>query len=333
MLHTSLYKTKISGIGSFLPEKILTNYDLEKIVETSHDWIVQRTGIEKRHIAGENESTSDLIVKAAQKALEDAKMSVQDIDMILVATVSGDLKMPATACLVQTKLGARNVMAFDLSAACTGFVYGLHIADQFIKTGVYKNIMVCGAESLSRLVNYKDRETCILFGDGAGVFIVSRAQNTDQNVIMTSSCHAEGAHAELLWMEAGGTKMPITPDVLEKGQHFMKMKGKEIFKNATRTMAACCHESLNAADVKPEQLDWIVPHQANLRITEAVAGQFDFPLNKVISTVHETGNTSAASIPIAFDIAYRDGRIKRGQTILLTAFGAGLTSGSVLLKF
>lgn len=330
---SSLFKTRISGVGSYLPEKLLTNYDLEKVVETSHDWIVQRTGIIHRHVIADNEGTSDLIVRAAARALEDANLTATDIDLIIVATVSGDYKMPATACLVQAKLGARNVMAFDLNAACTGFVYSLHVADQFIKTGVYKNILVCGAETLTKLMNYKDRETCILFGDGAGAFIVSRTTADDPHHIITSHCHAEGAHAELLWLEAGGTKMPFSQEVLDTGKHFMKMKGKEIFKHATRTMAACCFEALDTAGKTAQDLDWIVPHQANQRITEAVAGQFEFPMDKIVSTVHETGNTSAASIPIAFDMAYRDGRIKRGQLILLTAFGAGLTSGSVLLKF
>lgn len=328
-----MFKTKVAGVGSFLPEKVLTNYDLEKMIETSHDWIVQRTGIEKRHIVAEDEGTSDMCVKAAQRALEDAKMSVDQIDMILVATLSGDYKMPATACLVQHKLGAKNVMSFDLNAACSGFVYGLFVADQFIKTGAFKNVLVIGAESLTRILNYKDRETCILFGDGAGAFVFTRAEEKDQNVIMTASAHAEGGHAELLWAEAGGTRHPFSQKVLDEGSHFMRMKGKEIFKNATRTMAACCKEAMAATGVNADQIDWIVPHQANMRITEAVAGQFDFPIERVISTVHETGNTSAASIPIAFDMAYRDGRIKRGQLILLTAFGAGLTSGAAILRF
>lgn len=327
------FKTRIAGVGSYLPEKVLTNYDLEKMVETSHDWIVQRTGIERRHVIADNEGTSDLIVKAALTALTDAHLTSNDIDLILVATVSGDYRMPATACLVQNKLGARNVMSFDLNAACSGFVYGLHVADQFIKTGTYKNILVCGAETLTKLVNYKDRETCILFGDGAGAFIVSRATLEDKHILLTTHCHAEGAHAELLWFEAGGTKNPFSQDVLDTGLHFMKMKGKEIFKHATRTMAASCFEALDTAGYTANDLDWIVPHQANQRITEAVANQFEFPLEKIVSTVHETGNTSAASIPIAFDMAYRDGRIKRGQLILLTAFGAGLTSGSALLRF
>lgn len=328
-----MYRSKISGVGSFLPEKVLTNYDLEKMVETSHDWIVQRTGIERRHIIADDEGTSDLCVRAAKRALEDAKMTVDQIDMICVATLSGDYKMPATACLVQSKLGAKNIMSFDLNAACSGFVYSLHIADQFIKTGVYKNILIVGAENLTRMLNYKDRETCILFGDGAGAFILSRAEDTEKNYVMTSLAHAEGSLYDLLWASGGGTRHPLSQKVLDEGSQYMIMKGKEIFKNATRTMAACCNEALAATQTEVSELDWIVPHQANMRITEAVSNYFDFPMNKIISTVHETGNTSAASIPIAFDMAYRDGRIKRGQLIMLTAFGAGLTSGAALLRF
>ena len=328
-----MYRSKVSGIGSYLPEKVLTNHDLEKMVETSHDWIVQRTGIEKRHVVDENEGTSDMCVRAAERALTDAKMTIDQIEMIVVCTLSGDYKMPATACLVQAKLGAKNIMSFDINAACSGFLYGLHIVDQFIKTGAYKNILVIGAESLTRIINYKDRETCILFGDGAGAFIMSRAEETENNFLMTAHAHAEGSLFDLLWAKGGGTRYPFSQEVLDEGSQYMLMKGKEIFKNATRAMAACCNEALTATGYTADQLDWIVPHQANLRITEAVANQFDFPLSRVISTVHETGNTSAASIPIAFDIGYRDGRIKRGQLILLTAFGAGLTSGSMLLRY
>lgn len=327
------FKTKISGVGSYLPEKILSNHDLEKMVDTSHDWIVQRTGIERRHVIADGEGTSDLVVRAARKALADANLTPHDLDLIIVATLSGDYKMPATACLVQNKLGCKNIMSFDLNAACTGFVYSLHIANQFIQTGTYKHILVCGAENLTRMLNYQDRETCILFGDGAGAFIVSQTSTEDQNVILTGHCHAEGSHAELLWAEGGGTKIPFSQKVLDEGSQFMKMKGKEIFKNATRTMATCCKEALEEAGCTADQVDWIVPHQANLRITEAVAGQFNFPMERVVSTVHETGNTSAASIPIAFDMAKTDGRLKRGQLILLTAFGAGLTSGSILLRY
>lgn len=328
-----MYRSRVAGVGSYLPEKVITNFDLEKMVDTSNEWIVQRTGIERRHVVADDQGCSDLCVEAAKKALADAKMTIDQMDLILVATVSPDYKMPATACLVQAKLGAKNIMAFDLNAACSGFIYGLFVADNFIKTGAYKNILVIGAENLTRLLNYKDRDTCILFGDAAGAFILTRAQENDQNILMHALAHAEGAHAELLWSKGGGTRYPISQQVLDEGSHFMVMKGKEIFKNATRTMAACCIEALEATKLTAEQLDWIVPHQANLRITEAVANQFSFPMSKIVSTVHETGNTSAASIPVAFDMAYRDSRIKRGQTILLTAFGAGLTSGAAILKF
>jgi len=328
-----MYRTKIAGVGSFLPEKVLSNYDLEKIVETSHDWIVKRTGIEKRHIIADDEGTSDMCVRAAKQALVDAKMTIDQIDMICVATLSGDYKMPATACLVQNKLGAKSIMSFDLNAACSGFIYGLHVVDQFIKTGAYKNILLIGAENLTRILNYKDRETCILFGDGAGAFILTRGEETEKNYLMTAHAHAEGSLYDLLWAKSGGTRHPFSQQVLDEGSHYMMMKGKEIFKNATRAMAQCCKEALAATSTKAEDIDWIVPHQANMRITEAVSNLFDFPMSKIISTVHETGNTSAASIPIAFDMAYRDGRIKRGQLIMLTAFGAGLTSGSALLRF
>lgn len=328
-----MYRSRVAGIGSYLPEKVITNYDLEKMVDTSHDWIVQRTGIERRHVVADDQGCSDLCVEAAKKALIDANMNIDQIELILVATVSPDYKMPATACLVQHKLGARNIMSFDLNAACSGFIYGLFVADQFIKTGAYKNILVIGAENLTRLLNYKDRDTCILFGDGAGAFVLTQTHDKDPNYLISASAHAEGAHAELLWAKGGGTRHPFTQQVLDEGGHFMQMKGKEIFKNATRTMAACCVEALEASNTKAEEIDWIVPHQANLRITESVADRFSFPMNRIISTVHETGNTSAASIPIAFDMAVKDGRIKRGQLIMMTAFGAGLTSGSAILRY
>ncbi|MBC7420759.1 MAG: ketoacyl-ACP synthase III [Bdellovibrio sp.] len=328
-----MFRSKVAGVGSFLPEKVITNFDLEKMVETSSEWIIQRTGIERRHMVDENEGTSDMCVRAGNKALAHAGMTVDQIDLIIVCTLTPDYKMPAAACLVQAKLGARNIMSFDLNAACSGFVYGLFVADQFIKTGVYKNVMVFGAENLTRLLNYKDRDTCILFGDAAGCFIMTRAEENDPNYLMTAHAHAEGSLAELLWAKGGGTRYPFSQEVWDTGSHYMQMKGKEIFKNATRTMATACHEAMDAVNLKPDQIDWIVPHQANMRITEAVASHLDFPMEKIVSTVHETGNTSAASIPVAFDIAMQDGRIQRGQTILLTAFGAGLTSGSAILRF
>ena len=328
-----MYRSRVAGIGSYLPEKVLTNADLEKMVETNDQWIVERTGIERRHVAGPDEATSDLCLVAAKRALEDAKLSVSDIDMIIVGTVTGDHQMPSTACFLQSKLGAKNVMAFDVNAACSGFVYGISIADQFIRSGMYKNILVVGAEVLTRYMNYKDRETCILFGDGAGAWIISRADAAEKNLIESSHLHADGNLADLLILPGGGSKYPQSQEVIDKGMNFMTMKGREIFKNAVRTMATCCQEALEHNKVTPDQVDWIIPHQANRRIIEAVADQFKFPMERVIVYVQETGNTSAASIPLAFDWAVQNGKIKRGQTILLTAFGAGLTSGSILLRY
>lgn len=328
-----MYRSRVSGIGSYLPEKILSNTDLEKMVETNDQWIVERTGIERRHIASEDQATSDLCVIAAQRALEDANLKVEDIDMILVGTVTGDHQMPSTACFVQAKLGAKNIMAVDLNAACSGFLYGVSIADQFIRTGMYKNILVIGAEVLSRYMNYKDRETCILFGDGAGAWVLSRAAEGEKNIIESTHLHADGNLADLLILPAGGSRIPQSHEAIDKGLHFMTMKGREIFKNAVRTMAMCCQEALEHNKVSPDQVDWIIPHQANKRIIEAVADQFKFPMERVIVYLQETGNTSAASIPLAFDWAVKNGKVQRGQTILLTAFGAGLTSGSILLRY
>ncbi|HRO68031.1 MAG TPA: beta-ketoacyl-ACP synthase III [Pseudobdellovibrionaceae bacterium] len=327
------YRSRVAGTGSYLPEKLLTNADLEKMVETNDQWITERTGIQRRHLAADGENTSDLALKASQKALAEAGLTAQDLDLVLVATVSGDQVMPSTACVLQSKLGCRQIMAFDLSAACSGFVYGLSVADQFIRTGMYKNILVVGAEVLHRFVNYKDRETCILFGDAAGAWVVTRAQEGDSNIIMSSHLHADGNLGELFVLPAGGSAIPFSQQVLDDGTQYVRMKGREIFKHAVRTLTQCCHEALEANGCKPDQVDWLVPHQANARILDSVADHFNFPKEKVVMNLHETGNTSAASIPVAFDLAKQEGKIKRGQLILLAAFGAGLTSGSVLLRY
>jgi 3-oxoacyl-[acyl-carrier-protein] synthase-3 len=327
------FRSRISGTGSYLPHKLLTNADLEKLVDTNDKWIVERTGIERRHIAAENEITSDLCYEAAVRALNDAGKTAQDLDLIIVATVSPDQQMPATACVLQAKLGARNVMAFDLAAACSGFVYSLSIADQFIRTGMYKNILIVGAEILHRFINYQDRETCILFGDGAGAWVVSRAEENDSNIILSSHMHADGQLWDLLTVPAGGSKIPASQEVLDKKLHYVTMKGKEIFKHAVRTMAGSAREALAENNFSSEQLDWVIPHQANKRIIEAVADYCEVPMSKMICKIAEIGNTSAASIPLAFEMAKEEGQIQRGQLILLTAFGAGLTSGSVLLRY
>lgn len=328
-----LYRSWISGTGSFLPEKKLTNFDLEKIIETTNDWIVERTGIESRRIAENGVSTSDLALVATQRALEMAQLKPTDIDMILFGTVSPDYPMPSSACELQRKMGARNVMAFDLSAACSGFVYGLSIADQFIRTGQYKNILVVGAEILHNWINYEDRQTCILFGDAAGAAIVSRAPEGSPSALLSTHMFAEGDLADLLYIPAGGSKMPTTHDTVSQNLNKVVMKGREIFKHAVRTMSSCCEIALKANDMTKEDVDWLIPHQANTRIIEAVAKHFEISLDKVIVEIADMGNTSAATIPVALDKAVRDGRIQRGQNILLTAFGAGLTSGSVMMRF
>lgn len=327
------FRSRIAGTGSYLPEKVLRNVDIEKLVATTDQWIRERTGIEQRHIASDDEATSDLAFRASLRALEDANLSPSDIDMILVATVSGDQIMPSTACVLQAKLGCKDVMAFDISAACSGFVYGLSIADQFIRSGMYKNILVVGAEVLHRFVNYKDRDTCILFGDGAGAWIISRTDLDAKDIIHSSHMHADGSLGDLFQLAAGGSKIPITYAILENEEQYMTMKGREIFKHAVRTMSQCCSEVLEYNKIPADAVDWVIPHQANKRIIEAVASHFKIPIEKVIIRLAETGNTSAASIPIAFEKAKHDGQVKRGQLILLTAFGAGLTSGSMLLRY
>lgn len=302
-------------------------------MDTSDQWIRERTGILSRHIAAEGEVTSDMAFAASKQALAAAGIEPQAIDMILVATVTPDEIMPNTACHLQMKLGARDCMALDISAACTGFVYGISIADQFIRSGVYKNILVVGADVLHRIVNYKDRDTCILFGDGAGACVLSRAKDDEDSEILAQDLRADGKIGDLFVQPAGGSKMPITHQVLDEGLQYVRMKGREIFKHAVRTMSDCCSSVLAATDTPPGQVSWVIPHQANIRIIEAVAKHFGIPIEKVIVEIQDMGNTSAATVITAMDMAIRDGRIVRGQKLLLTAFGAGVTSGAVLLRY
>jgi len=327
------YQTRIAGTGHFLPEKRLSNQDLEKMVDTNDQWIRERTGIRWRRIAEEGVNTSDLAFEAATKALKEAGISARELDMILVATASPDTYMPNTACLLQQKLGAGNCPALDVSAACSGFVYGFSIADQFIKNGVYKNVLLVGAEILHRFVNYKDRETCILFGDAAGAAVLQRAPGGSESKVYSCHLHADGEIANLFELPAGGSKMPITQKVVDEGLHFVRMKGREIFKHAVRTMSQACEEALKQNEMSADQVSWIIPHQANYRIIEAVAKHFGISMDHVVVEIEDTGNTSAATIIVAMDRAIRDGRIQRGQNILLTAFGAGITSGSLLLRY
>ncbi len=327
-----MYKSKIAGMGSFLPPKKLTNHDLEKMVETSNDWIIERTGIFSRSIAEDGQGTSDLALVAAEKAIKAAGISKDDIELLIFATVTPDHLMPSSACYLQAKLGLKNIMAFDLAAACSGFVYSLSIVDNFIKTGHYKTALIIGAEILHHKVDYEDRGTCILFGDGAGAAIVTRAEEGDESVVYSTHNHADGSLADLLYVPSGGSVMPFTQETLDNREIFVSMKGREIFKHAVRTMSQACQEALKANNLTKDDVDWVIPHQANVRIIEAVARNFEIPMDKVIVDIDNMGNTSAATIPVALDHALDAGKIKKGDLVLMTAFGAGLTSGSALVR-
>ncbi len=331
--HRQLYSAKISGTGSYLPEKRLTNADLAKLVDTNDEWITERTGIRSRRIAAEGELTTDLALKLSSRLWKWRALKPKDWDAIFFATVSPDQPMPSAAVSCKKKLGARDIMAFDLSAACSGFVYGLSLATEFIHTGRYKNILVVGAEILHNLVNYKDRETCILFGDGAGAAILSRTPEGQDSKIYSHHMHADGYISDLFVLPMGGSNIPVSHEALDQGLQWMKMKGRDIFKHAVRTMSQACSEALEANQMNGNDVDWVIPHQANIRIIEAVAKHFGIPMEKVVVEIAEMGNTSAATIPVSLDKAVRDGRIQRGQNVLLTAFGAGITSGSLLMRF
>lgn len=327
-----MYRSQILGTGHYLPEGVITNFDLEKMVDTSDEWIRERTGIERRHRALDDQVTSDLALVATQKALKAAGVSPEEIELIIFCTVTGDQPMPSSACVLQAKLGNSSAAAFDLSAACSGFVYGLSLADQCIRAGQYQKVLVVGAEILTRFVNYKERETCILFGDGAGAVVLGRSVGGDNRGIIGSHLKAEGQLGDLFVLPAGGSRMPLSQEVLEQHAQYMKMKGKEIFKNAVRTMVEVSRVLLEKEGLSIHDVDWLIPHQANWRIMLAVAEYFGIPEKKVIRVIQETGNTSAATIPIALDWGIREGQIKKGDLILMTAFGAGLTSGSCLVR-
>jgi len=318
---------RIIGTGSYLPEKVLTNKDLEKIVDTTDEWITNRTGIKKRHIAAENETTCDLAEHASRAAIEAAGIDVSDIDLIILATTTPNRIFPSTACLLQERLDIHGCAAFDVQAVCTGFVYALSIAEKFIKTGEAKTALVIGAETLSRIINWKDRSTCVLFGDGAGAVIL---QASDEPGILSTHLHADGRYKELLTVPAGVSE---NPELVEQGEAKMVMQGNEVFKVAVNTLGRIVDETLAKNNMQKSDIDWLIPHQANIRIIQATAKKLKMGMDNVVVTVHEHGNTSAASIPLALDVAVRTGCIKRGETLLLEAFGGGFTWGSALLKY
>lgn len=319
--------SRIIGTGGYLPDKVLTNHDLEKMVETTDQWIVERTGIRKRHIAAPGQTTCDMAEIAARRAIEAAGLRASDIDLIVVATTTPDRVFPSTACLLQQRLGVHGPAAFDVQAVCTGFVYALSVADKFIRTGSAHRALVVGAETLSRIVDWKDRGTCVLFGDGAGAVVI---EASDTPGILSSHLHADGRYEGLLTVPFGISQG--YERVLE-GSAFVKMQGNEVFKVAVNTLGRIVDETLAANHMEKSDVDWLVPHQANIRIIEATARKLKMPMERVVVTVDEHGNTSAASVPLALDVAVRDGRIKRGDTLLLEAFGGGFTWGSVLLKY
>ncbi len=319
--------SRITGTGSYLPEKILTNAELERMVETSDDWIVSRTGVRERRIAAEGENTVDLAERAVRPAIEAAGIDTQDIDLIVLATTTPDQVFPATACLLQRRLEIHGCPAFDIQAVCTGFVYALDVADKFIRTESAKCALVVGAETFSRIIDWTDRGTCVLFGDGAGAVIV---QAQDAPGIISSHLHADGQYTSLLEVPAGISQ---SYDKVRNGQAYVRMGGSEVFKVAVNTLGQIVDETLAANNMHKSDVTWLVPHQANIRIIAATARKLGISMDHVVVTVDRHGNTSAASIPLAFDEAVRDGRIKRGDTVLMEAFGGGFTWGSVLLKY
>ncbi len=319
--------SKITGTGSYLPEKILTNKDMEELVDTTDEWIRERTGIRQRHIAADDETTCDLAASAALRAIEMAGKSHSEIDLIILATTTADKIFPGTACLLQKRLDVHGCPAFDVQAVCTGFVYALGIADKFIRAGEAKCALIVGSETLSRILDWSDRSTCVLFGDGAGAVVL---EASDEPGILSTHLHADGSYEHLLHVPHG---ISSGYEQLKAGEAYVYMEGNAVFKMAVNKLGEIVDEALEANRIGKEDLDWLVPHQANRRIIEATARKLKMSMEHVVLTVSEHGNTSAASIPLALDTAVRDGRIKKGETLMLEAFGSGFTWGSALLQF
>ncbi len=325
-------KAGILGTGFYVPDKILTNADIEKMVDTSDEWITTRTGIKERHIIGDKQTTSDLAMFAAQKALKNAKIDVSEVDCIIVATITPDMPFPSTACILQNKIGAKTVCAFDVNAACCGFIYALTMAKSFVENDMFKKVLVVAADALSRIADWTDRATCVLFGDGAGAAVVGRAID-NKRVILDSYLGADGSAWDLLNMPAGGSQLPATHKTIDERLHFIKMNGNSVFKLAVRAMTNAAETVLAKCSLKNEDVDLVIPHQANLRIINALAQRLNAPLEKVWINVTRYGNVSGASVPIAMAEADASGQLKDGQIVLLDAFGAGLTWASAIIRW
>ena len=321
----------ITGVGSYVPERVLTNADLEKIVDTTDDWITSRTGIHERRTAAKGEHTSTMGIAAAHIALERAGVDAVNLDLIIVATITPDMPFPATACIVQQELGAPRAAAFDLEAACTGFLYALEIGRQFIDNGTYQNVLIIGAEKLSSIIDWKDRNTCVLFGDGAGAAVLQR--RADSRGVLATRLGSDGSKADILAMPGGGCRQPATVNSVNERIHFLKMEGKEVFKNAVNAMTGAAKEVLERSGVSIDDIKCIIPHQANQRIINAVGERLGTRDDQVFVNLQKYGNTSAASVAVALDEAVTTGRIKRGDLILIIAFGAGLTWGATVLEW
>jgi 3-oxoacyl-[acyl-carrier-protein] synthase-3 len=324
-------RARVIGTGSYVPENIRTNHDFEKMLDTSDEWITERTGIRERRIAGEKQAASDLAYEAAKAALKSAGLKAKEIELIIVASVSGDMPLPATACFLQDKLDARKAAAFDINAACSGFVFGLSVANAYIQSGTYRRILLVGAETLSKFTDWEDRTTCVLFGDGAGAAVLEATE--EERGIVSTKIHSDGSLWNLLHIPGGGSRNPASKETVKKRLHFIKMKGNETFKVAVRTLESLVVESLKENKLKASDITLLIPHQANLRIIQATASRVGLPMEKVMINLDSYGNTSAASIPIALDEAVKRGKVRDGDYILLEAFGGGLTWASALIRW
>ncbi len=325
-------KIKIVGIGSYLPKKILKNSDLEKMVKTSDEWITTRTGIKERHIAGTNESASDLAYRASIETLKSTKVDPEEIDLIIVATISPDMLTPSTACIVQEKIGAKNAFAFDINAACSGFIYALSIADAYLRSGSYRTALVIAAEAISRFTDWQDRSTCVLFGDGAGAAVL-RSVNEGKSDIRSFHLSSEGRYADLLKIPAGGSRLPSTADTVQQRLHYIKMEGNEVFKIAVKSMIKAAEKALEKCGLTCKDIKLLIPHQANIRIINAIGKKLGLSEEKIFLNIHKYGNMSGATIAVALDEAVKEGKIQRGDIVELVAFGAGFTSAACVIEW
>ncbi|MCB5230091.1 MAG: beta-ketoacyl-ACP synthase III [Candidatus Cloacimonas sp.] len=329
----SLYDAKIIGTGKHVPSRVLTNFDLEQMLDTSDEWITTRTGMKERRIASENEAASDLAYEASLRAIKAAGIRARDIDLIVVGTISPDYPFPSTACLLQKKLDVPDCIAFDLSAGCTGFIYAASVAQQFVSTGKSKVALVVGVEILTKITNWEDRNTAVLFGDGAGAVIMTRTESSDISKIIDFDLSADGTYSDLLIQPAGGSRMPATVETVQNNKHVVEMDGNKVYKLAVKSMTQSCELLLKRNNLKINAIDWLIPHQANLRIIEAIGKRLAIDPEKVIVTIEKYGNTSSSTIPIALDDSIRSNRIRKGDLVILVSFGAGLTSGGILFRY